>query len=373
MAYEKKTWKNRQSEYPNRRTLTPVSGQQNTYDVIRAEGLIMEEGDAFDQAAMNDLEERISQGIAESGVSVYTHTRSGTVNNFTGTGANGRARMTANVQAGDTFAVNGQAVTAYMGAEDAATAMAGSAYSGKWVSFVAEGGVLNFKGGGGKATVSGLSAGVVKTGTTVTVKQGAKTIQAVTGTFTSDANAAAAQILKGYTAYVKGAKVTGSIASKTAATITPKTVSQTIAAGQYLAGTQTIKGDANLVAANIQIGKSIFGVAGTVYGYCYIATNCGSWLTFQAKIGNGSANANAGRTVPAGTTFGTYTFQSFSSSFVVPFYCRIVFERSSETIGAYKNGAPASSGEYYNAGDIFGFGLPQDDVGSYSAFAFIMP
>lgn len=63
MAYEKKTWKNRQSEYPNRRTLTPVDGQENTFDVARAEGLVMEEGDAFDQEEMNDLEERIARGF----------------------------------------------------------------------------------------------------------------------------------------------------------------------------------------------------------------------------------------------------------------------------------------------------------------------
>ena len=59
MAYEKKTWKNRQSEFPNRRTMTPVDGQENTYDVTRNEGLVMEDGDAFDQTSMNDLENRV--------------------------------------------------------------------------------------------------------------------------------------------------------------------------------------------------------------------------------------------------------------------------------------------------------------------------
>lgn len=48
-----------------------------------------------------------------------------------------------------------------------------------------------------------------------------------------------------------------------AQTITPGTSNKTIASGRYLTGTQTIKGDANLKAANIAKGVSIFGVNGT--------------------------------------------------------------------------------------------------------------
>ena len=54
------------------------------------------------------------------------------------------------------------------------------------------------------------------------------------------------------------------LTTKSSATITPGTTDQTIAAGQYLTGTQTISGDANLVAENIISGKSIFGVSGSV-------------------------------------------------------------------------------------------------------------
>ena len=59
---------------------------------------------------------------------------------------------------------------------------------------------------------------------------------------------------------------TKQLTTKAAATITPSTVNQTIASGRYLTGTQTIKGDANLLAENIKSGVSIFGVAGTLSG-----------------------------------------------------------------------------------------------------------
>lgn len=63
-----------------------------------------------------------------------------------------------------------------------------------------------------------------------------------------------------------GNVVTGTIATKAAATITPGTTDQTISANTYLTGAQTVKGDANLIASNIKSGVSIFGVTGTASG-----------------------------------------------------------------------------------------------------------
>lgn len=54
--------------------------------------------------------------------------------------------------------------------------------------------------------------------------------------------------------------------TKGAQTYTPTTTDQTISSGRWLTGAQTIKGDANLVAANIKSGVSIFGVNGNYSG-----------------------------------------------------------------------------------------------------------
>lgn len=81
---------------------------------------------------------------------------------------------------------------------------------------------------------------------------------------TSDATAVSGSMLSGITAYANGSKVTGNISSKAAATYTPSTADQTITAGQYLSGAQTIKGDADLIPSNIRSGVTIFDVQGSL-------------------------------------------------------------------------------------------------------------
>lgn len=81
-------------------------------------------------------------------VQLYTHSKSGTVHNFAGSGMNGIAKITAAFDSGDTVQLNGVPVTATCGADpvDGDTIV-----NGKWVAFVAdaEAGQVNFKGGGG--------------------------------------------------------------------------------------------------------------------------------------------------------------------------------------------------------------------------------
>lgn len=60
MGFVKKTWKDRITEYPTRRTLTKSDGSSEIVTVARNEGTVSQEGDAFSAANMNDLEQRIA-------------------------------------------------------------------------------------------------------------------------------------------------------------------------------------------------------------------------------------------------------------------------------------------------------------------------
>lgn len=79
---------------------------------------------------------------------------------------------------------------------------------------------------------------------------------------------------------------TSQLTTQAAQTITPTTTDQTIASGKYLTGAQTIKGDANLVAANIADGVTIFGVTGTHQGG-------GGTLITKTVTANGVYNASS--------------------------------------------------------------------------------
>ena len=66
MAFVKKTWKDRVSQYPNRRTIND-GHTTKVVTVGRDEGTITEVGDAFNADNMNDLENRIQAAIGGGG------------------------------------------------------------------------------------------------------------------------------------------------------------------------------------------------------------------------------------------------------------------------------------------------------------------
>ena len=91
-----------------------------------------------------------------------------------------------------------------------------------------------------------------------------------------------------------------------AQTITPGTSNKTIASGRYLTGTQTIKGDSNLIAANIKSGISIFGVSGSYAG----ATTTTAYAAIGVEYPQGSTCTctNGSITYTAPDTNGFCTF-----------------------------------------------------------------
>ena len=90
------------------------------------------------------------------------------------------------------------------------------------------------------------------------------TTRSITLTQTDDATATEADVLAGKTYFAQNALHTGAIPPLDAQTITPGTSDQIIAAGQYLAGAQTIKGDIHLQPENIAQGVTLFGVVGAL-------------------------------------------------------------------------------------------------------------
>lgn len=196
---------------------------------------------------------------------VPTETKNITANG-TYTPSNGKYFSSVNVNVvGDAFDIQSKSVTPTE-SEQIVTPDAG--YDG--LSSVTVGAISSTYVGSGitrksAATITPSTSAqiAVSEGTYVT---GNITVAAIPNNYvdTSDATAAASDIIQNKTAYIKGKKVTGTMPSKGAATITPTTTNQTINAGQYLSGAQTIKGDGNLVPENIISGKSIFGVSGNV-------------------------------------------------------------------------------------------------------------
>lgn len=97
--------------------------------------------------------------------------------------------------------------------------------------------------------------------------------------------AGAGQILNGYQAIgADGSIITGTIPSQGAQTVTPGRSNQTIAAGRYLSGTQTIAGDTDLTAGNIRSGVNIFGVSGSYEGAEVVTEKISSSATSGNRI-----------------------------------------------------------------------------------------
>lgn len=115
-----------------------------------------------------------------------------------------------------------------------------------------------------KSVASGsVTAPATISGTSASVSTGTNTLT-LTKSVSVTPNVTTAGYISSGTAGSSSVSLTASVTTKAAATITPGTSNQEIAAGTYLTGKQTISGDANLVASNIKQGVQVFGVTGSL-------------------------------------------------------------------------------------------------------------
>lgn len=149
----------------------------------------------------------------------------------------------------------------------------------------------------GPSSVSSTGA-TVSTGTnTLTLtKTGVSTTPTVSAGYVASATSSTATV-----------SLTASVTTKGTATITPTTTNQTISSGTYITGTQTISGDANLVASNIKNGVPIFGVTGTYTGGGGVTGVAKGTLTVASNV-NTSTNTKITDTSTIGFTPKAFMF-----------------------------------------------------------------
>jgi hypothetical protein len=137
--------------------------------------------------------------------------------------------------------------------------------------------------------------------------------------------------------YVKTERKNTVGTAKGAETITPGTADKTIAAGTYLTGALTVKGDADLISENIADGKEIFGVPGSfkgggmdfykcaaVYGprevACFVISGCpntavnGTYLPTEFTVEDWEGNKQPVYKNTASSYFYYFTFDGWGVS-----------------------------------------------------------
>ena len=255
---------------------SPKPEQSKSFTPTAAGSVITPDtGYTLSQVTVNGDADLVSTNI-RSGVNIF-----GVAGNSNVVNTSAGDATAAQILSGKKAYVDGALVTGTIASKGAATYTPGTSNqtitSGQYLS--------------GAQTISGdadLVSANIKSGANIFGVAGATAV-----VNTSDANAVAGNILSGKTAYVNGSKITGTIASKAAATYTPSTSNQTISAGQYLSGAQTIAGDADLVAGNIKSGANIFGVAGTSVPFTTAITS--------VQYGTASMSTSADSTVTIST------------------------------------------------------------------------
>ena len=189
-----------------------------------------------------------------------------------------------------------------------------------------------------KATISNPSPTITPDNPTIVVGADGK----ITASVPSTSMDVTPNVVEGWAESGSGIKGTISVSAhsntlqmttKGATSYTPTTQPQTIASGVYLTGTQTILGDANLIASNIRNGVSIFGVTGTLKSIAtdtettnatasYILSGYEAWDANANRI-LGTMNNFTGSDITSSVTSGktiSYVLDTTNSLYTIKMY-----------------------------------------------------
>lgn len=202
-----------------------------------------------------------------------------TIGGITGTYANDATAAAGDILASKTAYVGSQKITGTIATKSAANLSASGSVVTVPAGYYASQVTKNVS--AGSATVSGLSI--------------ANTTGIVTAT---------GSVTAGYVSAASPTK-TLQLTSQAAQTITPGTSDKTIASYRWLTGTQTIKGDANLTAANIKSGVTIFGVTGNLNAASFLPYPMSSSvrsISVTTPVGQSSSSFTISATLPSSTS-----------------------------------------------------------------------